>query len=180
MLHHFFPGNKYKYKMMNHKTFQAKINDQYKVDLSESETLPFKRTGNNHLHAVQNPHSVRAEIVAENFLEKKYTIRINASLYEITLSNELDLLIEEMGLTAGKGNRQNELRAPMPGLIVEILTKPGTKVKAGEPLLVLEAMKMENTLTAPGEGRIKSINVNISEAVDKGTVLIEFENNEEN
>ena len=165
---------------MTHKIFHAKINDQYKIDLSESEALPFQRTSNNQVHAVENSHSLRAEISAENFLEKKYAIKINASLYEITLQNDLDLLIEEMGLTAGKASRQNELRAPMPGLIVEILTTAGAEVKAGEPLLVLEAMKMENTLTAPGEGRIKSINVKISEAVDKGSVLIEFENDEEN
>lgn len=165
---------------MTHKTFHAKINDQYNVNLSEVEALPFQRTLDHHLHAVENSHSIRAEIGAENFLQKKYTIIINASRYEIILLNELDLLIEEMGLAAGKGARQNELRAPMPGLIVEILTTVGAEVKAGEPLLVLEAMKMENTLTAPAEGRVRSILIKMGEAVDKGSVLIEFENDDEN
>ena len=68
----------------------------------------------------------------------------------------------------------------MPGLIVDILTKTGAQVSAGEGLIVLEAMKMENTLTASRDGIVKSINVKIKDTVDKGMLLIEFEKDEEN
>ena len=106
-------------------------------------------------------------------------LRINGGFYKVELKNELDLLIKELGLMANVSSISNELKAPMPGLIVDVLTKVGDEVKAGDGLIVLEAMKMENKLTASHDGVVKSVNVKPSDPVEKGTVLIEFENNEE-
>jgi biotin carboxyl carrier protein len=69
----------------------------------------------------------------------------------------------------------NNLKAPMPGLITKILVKEGDEVKQGEPLLVLEAMKMENVFKAAGDVKIKSIKINEKQAVEKGAELISFE-----
>ena len=165
---------------MTKKKFLAKINDRFEARLTQDQALPFEFIENNQIHAIDQTLSVNAGICAEDFLNKKYTLKINGSFYEINFLDELDLLIEELGLAAGQGAVHNELISPMPGLIVEILVTPGSKVKAGDALVVLEAMKMENTLSAPADGIIKSINVGPSQAVDKGTVLIEFENYEVN
>ncbi|MBA7570169.1 hypothetical protein ES708_11916 [subsurface metagenome] len=64
--------------------------------------------------------------------------------------------------------------APMPGKIVEILVDPGTKVKEGEALLILEAMKMQNEITAPAAGNIKKIFVRQNDIVNKEDVLVEI------
>ncbi|MEO9021573.1 MAG: biotin/lipoyl-containing protein [Ginsengibacter sp.] len=160
--------------------FRATINKKIPIDLTAADALPFQRVSAHHIHAIDGNEAVRAEISTTDFLKKKYSIRMNGAYYEVALMNDIELLIDELGLSANVASVSNELLAPMPGLIVEVLVKEGSKVHIGESLLVLEAMKMENSLTSPRDGIIKSVLVNISDAVDKGTVLIEFENDEEN
>jgi biotin carboxyl carrier protein len=63
----------------------------------------------------------------------------------------------------------------IPGTVIEILVKPGDKVKKGEDLMVLDAMKMQNKLKCPAEGVIKSITVTKGTRVSKGTLLAELE-----
>jgi biotin carboxyl carrier protein len=79
---------------------------------------------------------------------------------------------------AGGGDQRRAagvLKAPMPGLVVRVQVQPGEKVAAGAPLVVLEAMKMENELKAGAPGVVKSVRVSPGEAVEKGQVLVEFE-----
>jgi biotin carboxyl carrier protein len=68
-----------------------------------------------------------------------------------------------------------DLHAPMPGLVVKILRAVGEKVRKGEPLLVVEAMKMENELKSPTDGTIKEIAAVVGRPVDKGAVLVKFQ-----
>ena len=157
------------------KHFQAVVNDSHHFDVTEEDAIPFKKENGAKIHAIKEHETIKADLVSADFSEKRYTIRINSSYYEVELHNELDILIEEMGLSKGALSVQTDLVAPMPGLIVDILTKPGAQVYAGDALLVLEAMKMENTLTASRDGIVKSISVKKSDTVDKGKVLIEFE-----
>jgi acetyl/propionyl-CoA carboxylase alpha subunit len=162
------------------KYFQAVVNKTHHFDLNEKEAIPFKRESDSKIHAIDEHETIKADLISADFSEKKYTIRINSSYYEVELNNELDILIEEMGLTKETNSVQTDLVAPMPGLIVDVLTKPGAQVHVGDGLLVLEAMKMENTLTASRDGIVKSISVKKSDTVDKGMVLIEFEKDENN
>jgi len=67
------------------------------------------------------------------------------------------------------------LVAPMPGRIVATLVSPGTAVKRGAPLLVLEAMKMEHTLQAPADGTVQGYRVKAGDQVGDGAVLVDFE-----
>ncbi|MDX1317201.1 MAG: acetyl-CoA carboxylase biotin carboxyl carrier protein subunit, partial [Xanthomarina gelatinilytica] len=75
----------------------------------------------------------------------------------------------------GASKKVNEIKAPMPGLILDIHVKEGQEVKEDDALLILEAMKMENVLTSPRDGIIKSISVSKNDTVDKNQLLIEFE-----
>jgi biotin carboxyl carrier protein len=68
----------------------------------------------------------------------------------------------------------NSLTAPMPGIIIEIDCKVGDKVKMGQELVILEAMKMQNPLPAPADGEVKAIHVNVRDAVKTGQVLIDI------
>ena len=160
--------------------FQAVINDVHHFDLAEEDAIPFRKEAGTNILAIDMHQTIKADLISANFSEKKYSIRINSSYYEVDLHNELDILIKEMGLSKGVLSAQTDLVAPMPGLIVDILTKAGAQVHAGDALLVLEAMKMENTLSASRDGIVKSIFVKKSDTVDKGMVLIEFEKDENN
>jgi biotin carboxyl carrier protein len=68
-----------------------------------------------------------------------------------------------------------EIRSPMPGKILQILVAAEAQVEAGQPLVLLEAMKMENALTAEGAGRVKKVLVSPGDLVDLGQLLIELE-----
>ncbi len=70
---------------------------------------------------------------------------------------------------------KRELHAPMPGLVMRILRQPGDVVKKGDPLLVVEAMKMENELKSPTDGTIVKIDAVVGKPVDKGAVLVTFQ-----
>lgn len=81
-------------------------------------------------------------------------------------------MMERMGLEDAATAGAKELRAPMPGKVIEVLVEEGQTVAEGDPMLVLEAMKMENVLRAAGEGEVSSVRVSAGEAVEKDAVLI--------
>ena len=88
-----------------------------------------------------------------------------------------DLEIARMKKKAGitDGDKLKKVLAPMPGLIIRLMCEPGDEIKKGQPLLVMEAMKMENDIKSPVSGKIKSIDVVKGGSVDKGQLLVEFE-----
>jgi len=78
------------------------------------------------------------------------------------------------GEGAGRGG-SGTLKSPMPGLVVRVLVSAGQTIHAGQGLVVLEAMKMENELRANADGVVTSVQIQAGQAVDKGQTLIEFE-----
>ncbi|MGO1750883.1 MAG: acetyl-CoA carboxylase biotin carboxyl carrier protein subunit [Psychroflexus sp.] len=155
---------------------RAKVNDAHDFEFSEAEIQSLDvQESKNKLHILQNNESVQSEILKSDFLNKKYNIKINANTYVVSIKNDLDLLIKEMGLSLAASQVVNDIKAPMPGLILDINVSEGDEVSEGDQLLVLEAMKMENAITAPRNAVIKSISVNKSETVTKNQLLIEME-----
>jgi biotin carboxyl carrier protein len=67
------------------------------------------------------------------------------------------------------------VKAPMPGHIIDILVKPGDEINTGQPLCLLEAMKMKNTIRSPRGGTIASIDVTLEQSVGYGDILVTFE-----
>ncbi len=80
-----------------------------------------------------------------------------------------------MGFSIGSAKKANDIKAPMPGLILNVNVEEGQEVEEGETLLILEAMKMENAIGAPKNGTVKSINVKSNGTVEKGELMIEME-----
>jgi methylmalonyl-CoA carboxyltransferase small subunit len=76
---------------------------------------------------------------------------------------------------AGPVDEAKVCRSPVSGIVVRVTSQVGQQIQAGDTLLVLEAMKMETNITAPGAGKIAKINVAQGEAVQGGMVLVEFE-----
>ncbi|WP_373059311.1 acetyl-CoA carboxylase biotin carboxyl carrier protein subunit [Zunongwangia sp. H14] len=159
------------------KKYKIKVNNSYEYEFTKDEidALDQQQISASKFHVLKDNHSFKAEILDSNFNNKKYSVKINSNSYEVDISNELDLLIEAMGLSLGSAQLLNDIKAPMPGLILDVNVKEGDEVKEGDYLLVLEAMKMENTLSAPGDGIIKSIHVEKGQTVEKNQLLIELE-----
>ncbi|MBL7811956.1 MAG: acetyl-CoA carboxylase biotin carboxyl carrier protein subunit [Bacteroidetes bacterium] len=79
-----------------------------------------------------------------------------------------------MGLDQLTKPKAQTIKAPMPGLVLDVCTEPGMEVKKGDKVLVLEAMKMENIIKAQGDGIVGKVLVEKGQAVDKNQLLIEF------
>jgi biotin carboxyl carrier protein len=119
--------------------------------------------------------SFKGEIVKRDIENKKLTLKLNHRVFEIQKKFELDALIAKLGLDKVKVKQLKALESPMPGRILSVQVKAGDHVKVGDPILSLEAMKMENILKSDGEGIVKSVAIKKEEVVDKGQLLIEFE-----
>ena len=119
--------------------------------------------------------SFNGEILNRDIENQKLTLKLNHREFEIRKKFELDALIAELGLDNVKIKKLRELGSPMPGRILSIHVKAGDHVKVGDPILSLEAMKMENILKSDGEGIVKRIAIEKEQVVDKGQLLIEFE-----
>ena len=94
---------------------------------------------------------------------------------ETHVQDERTRLLERFGFEPAASTVEQKLLAPMPGLVLAVLVQPGDEVVAGQGLLVLEAMKMENELRAKTDARIKAVHVRKGDAVKRQAVLIEFE-----
>ena len=125
-------------------------------------------------HIVHNGQSVVAEVVDADYAAKTFQLKLNGQLVELQVKDRFDLLLSKLGMNAASANKVNELKAPMPGLIVAVRAEPGQVVQKGDALLVLEAMKMENILKAPADGTVGAIKVGLRDNVTKGQVLIQF------
>lgn len=128
-----------------------------------------------YFHILHNNKSYKAEVVKSDRVAKTFTLKINNHIHTVEVKDKFDLLLEKLGMSAAAGNKVNNIKAPMPGLIIDVKIKAGDSVKINDPVLILEAMKMENVLKSPGEGTIKSISVKKGDKVEKNQVLIEFQ-----
>ena len=116
----------------------------------------------------------KCKILKENIKNQIYVIKINGHISSIRLMKSVEKTIEKIGINKNSLQNVNVIKAPMPGLILEVMFKVGDKVKKGTPLIVLEAMKMENILTSPVDAIIKEIKVKPQQTVEKNNVLINF------
>lgn len=128
-----------------------------------------------HSHIIHNNKSYNAELLSADYVSKKFLIKINGNSYEIDLQDRLDLLLNKLGMSHNSVATLKEIKAPMPGLILHIYVKQGMEVKKGEPIMILEAMKMENILKSPGDGTIKDVKVKTGKSVEKNEILVEFD-----
>ncbi len=106
--------------------------------------------------------------------KKEFVIKINSNNYVVKIENGLERLIKKMGFSAHSAKKYNNIKAPMPGLILSINVNEGQEVAEGDTLMILEAMKMENSILAPKDGTIKSVQVKSVGAVEKNELMIEM------
>ena len=109
---------------------------------------------------------------------------VNQRPYELTLGPEMEWIMSSGGMhqlevrwldagTVRPAVADGRVKAPIPGLIARVLVAPGQAVETGEPLLVLEAMKMENEVRAPRGGTVQAVKVKPGQTVTLGEVMVE-------
>lgn len=130
--------------------------------------------GPGYFHVLVDRRSFTAEIIEADASRKSIVIKVNGRTYPVVLKDKFDLLLEKMGMNTNASAKVSSVRAPMPGLIIDLKVRDGDAVKSGDTLLILEAMKMENIIKAPADATVKSVKVSMGEGVEKNQVLIEF------
>lgn len=159
------------------KTFKVNVNSSLEFDISETESSQLNgiSTSQNNYHILYDNIAFNARVSPSASDDKNIEVKVNNNTYNVNIFNELDVLIKDMGFEIGSSKVVNNVKAPMPGLILDIHVEIGQEVKENDSLLILEAMKMENVLTSPRDGIIAAICIQKGDAVDKNKLLIEFE-----
>jgi biotin carboxyl carrier protein len=140
-----------------------------------SNQLDIKEFSTGNFSILKGAESYEIRIQSIDKEKKIVYVNINGKATSFSIKDKMDLLLEKLGFDTTKSTKMNQLKAPMPGLVIEYFVKEGDEVQAGDKLMILEAMKMENVIKATGEGKIKKLVVSKGNTVEKNQLLIEFE-----
>ncbi|MEP6796183.1 MAG: biotin/lipoyl-containing protein [Saprospiraceae bacterium] len=168
--------------------FQSKTTieiDGERFEMTANESGVIFTTINNQLNMITQVDGVyhfkegnvlhQIKVIGYDTDSHTYSIEKDGQLKQVRVYRDLDLMIEKMGLNKIHSKKLSLMEAPMPGLVTSIKVDIGDHVVKGAPLLILEAMKMENVIAAPHDATIKEIKVKIGQAVERGLALLEFE-----
>lgn len=156
-------------------TFKVRVNEfeftftQEEIDAAD--LLQLSETDCNLLH---KHRSINASLRDEDETGKHQVLDIQGEKYTVQIKDELDQMLDNMGYSRDAGKHVKEIKAPMPGLVLEVQVQEGQEVREGETLLILVAMKMENSIQVHQDAVIKRVAVNANQAVEKGQLLIEL------
>ncbi len=115
-------------------------------------------------------------VIARRHPERgRYTLWVDGFRYEVEALDERARAIRDLSAKSAVASGPAPLKAPMPGLVVRVNVAVGDEVQAGQGLVVMEAMKMENELRAAAPGRVARVLAEPGTAVEKGAVLVELE-----
>jgi biotin carboxyl carrier protein len=159
------------------------INKAYKViandfvfyfDKNEIADADLVQKSATEFNCIKEYRSVNAVLLEADTAKKQFKIMVEGEIFSIEIKDKLDQMIEIMGQGLASSKQLTHIKAPMPGLVLEIAVTEGQPVNAGDKILILEAMKMENSLVIPVNALIKKILVSKGQAVERGQVLVEL------
>ena len=155
------------------------LNSVVQLDLSQTDVDKFKVLEINYtkkeIILSNGSKKFECKILKENVIDQSYIVRINGEISTIRLIKQVEKTIEKLGIQKENQKNINVLKAPMPGLILDVVIKESELVKKGDPVIILEAMKMENILSSPVDGIVEEVKVNPQQTVEKNNILIKFE-----
>lgn len=164
---------------------QLTVNEKHSFNIEQKNEKTFidakkldfdlKQIRDNIFHILHKNKSYTAELVSINQQEKKAKVKINGNEYNVSLQDKYAKLLETMGMNKSTKNSISALKAPMPGMVLDILIKVGDQVDKGDSLLILEAMKMENIIKSSSTEIIKSIEIEKGSTVEKDQLLLTFQ-----
>jgi biotin carboxyl carrier protein len=160
---------------VNGKEFHA-IYDKEKKEFGgeafEADIIEYRK---GRFHILLNNCSYTAELLEANRAEKTFRIRVNSGIYVVSVRDKYDELLREMGIDNTSSRKVNDIKAPMPGLVLNVLVENGQAIQKGDALLILEAMKMENVLKAPSDGVVRKVRISKGDTVEKNQIMIDLD-----
>lgn len=157
--------NGYKFESIGEQLFLNGEIMQLDIEKIDDETF----------HVIFKQRTYLVEVVSKNKEGKTIELNINGRPHQVKMVDAFDYLLSSMGMGQSNKNGVSVLKAPMPGMVLDILVQVGDAVAKGSNLLVLEAMKMENIIKSPAEVVIKTVEIQKGASVEKNQVLLTFE-----
>lgn len=164
--------------------YKVKVNDQFLFEIEHNEStllvngdpiqLDLTTLRNSSTHVLYQNKSFNTEIVELNKTDKTCKVKVNGNIYQVSIEDQFDVLLKQLGLDNLTANKVSEIKAPMPGLVLKVLVEENSEVKKGDNLLILEAMKMENILKSSTDGVVKKVLIKQGDKVEKNQILIQF------
>lgn len=160
---------------MNPGFFKALIDDHiFSFDKNKAQELDVIQIDEQSFHVVDQQQSYIIKIDAVDLSDHSVQLSINDHPVKVQLQDERMEIIKALGFDLEAKKKVDEILAPMPGLVVDVLVKEGDTVKEGDPILILEAMKMENIINAPADAEIVEILISKDDKVEKSEKLVQL------
>lgn len=158
---------------LNDQSFKIdRVGKQYQIGEKKISAMAHQKGKNEFL--IEYNYRIHHLILLEKFSQDEFLVSLNGKACTASIKNDKTLLLEKLGMQENVGLKISSVIAPMPGTVLEIKVKVGDRVEKNDVLLVLEAMKMENTIKSPTSGCVSSVNVREGEGVEKNQVLLQF------
>ena len=119
--------------------------------------------------------SYSAEIISVDKVTRTCLIKVGHSEITVDLKDRYDDLLHAIGIDGVVASKVNDIKAPMPGMVLQVMVQNGQPIKKGDAIVVLEAMKMENILKSPADGIVKNIRVTKGDKVEKNQVMVDLD-----
>ena len=158
------------------KVYKVKANEfLFSFDKEETAAADIIQKSTTEFNIIKDHRSVNAKLIDSDASGKKLTVEVDGETFEVEIKDELDQMLDVMGFSKATTKLIKEIKAPMPGMVLEVVVSDGQEVNEGDKILILGAMKMENSIMIQTNAKIKRVAVTVGQAVDKGQVLVELE-----
>lgn len=154
------------------KTFEVSGSDNNSVVNGIPLNADILEFSTDKFHIILDSKSYSCEIISMDKSEKSCIVKVGNNVILVKLEDQYDNLLHVMGFDSSSNKKVNNIIAPMPGMVLQILVEDGQAVSKGDSILVLEAMKMENVIKSPADGIVKKIQVNKGDKVEKNQVMV--------
>ncbi len=162
------------YNPDNDQAFEVDVvNGNQIIYQSKEQNISIEQTPDGFTLMSINGKQFPVEIISNH--QNEYELMVNGVSYNFSIETPFSLRRKKVLLNNISETSVIRLKAPMPGKILEVLVKTGDSVNAGDTLVVLEAMKMQNAILASIKGTIKKVHVKENDAISKSDLLIEIQ-----
>jgi biotin carboxyl carrier protein len=159
---------------MANKTIRVKADEfEFQFSQDEIDQADIIPAGPGYFHVIRDDKSVTVKL-EDGEGPKDFHAEVDGESFHVQIRDELDQVLDTLGFNNVAVKQIKEIRAPMPGMVLDVSVETGQEVVAGDRILILEAMKMENSILMHASGVIKRVLVTKGQPVDKGQVLVEL------
>lgn len=159
---------------INNRKHSVKINNSSEVEINNRKVTAEVSQINNNAYLLRFDNKV-FEITVHKLEKDKYGMVIDGCYFDVLVRTQLQENANDLQKIKNISAKKLNIKAPMPGLLLKLEKNIGDCVKVGEPLFILEAMKMENEIRSPANGIVKEILFKEGQSVEKNSIILTFE-----